>query len=274
MTKISITASRETFVVEPDEAFAPAPAGNPFEGLVRPAQQRAANDSAPGRAPADSPPNGGRASDAPAEPESPALSISRDRRLAAAVIGPRLRTARELSGFTQVELSEKLGYRNTSQLNLWESGQRVITTHALVQSSTVLGVSLDYLCGLCSEPERDPGAARRRACLGSVRAQIERLSEEIIGNFEAADRLCGPDASRFRDVVRAADALVEAVQTLQRMNGGKFEDLRAGAPVVAACHAAQEAVLVGKAALRVHDDAHAALMRRSAVIGRGGVVDE
>ena len=221
MTKISITASRETFVVEPDEAFAPAPAGNPFEGLVRPAQQRAANDSAPGRAPADSPPNGGRASDAPAEPESPALSISRDRRLAAAVIGPRLRTARELSGFTQVELSEKLGYRITSQLNLWESGQRVITTHALVQSSTVLGVSLDYLCGLCSEPERDPGAARRRAYLGAVRAQIERLSEEIVGSFEVADRLCGPDAENFRVLVRAADTLAEAVQTtLAGLAGG------------------------------------------------------
>ena len=274
MTKISITASRETFVVEPDEAFAPAPAGNPFEGLVRPAQQRAANDSAPGRAPADSPPNGGRASDAPAEPESPALSISRDRRLAAAVIGPRLRTARELSGFTQVELSEKLGYRNTSQLNLWESGQRVITTHALVQSSTVLGVSLDYLCGLCSEPERDPGAARRRAYLGAVRAQIERLSEEIVGSFEVADRLCGPDAENFRVLVRAADTLAEAIQTLQRLNGGRFDDLRGGSPVVAACHAAQEAVLVGKAALRVHDAAHGDLMKRLAVIGRGGVVDE
>ena len=251
-----------------------APAGNPFEGLVRPAQQRAANDSAPGRAPADSPPNGGRASDAPAEPESPALSISRDRRLAAAVIGPRLRTARELGGVTQTELAEKLGHMNTTQISLWEAGQRLATLHALVQSSVILGVSLDFLCGLCDDPTRDPAAARRRACLGSVRAQIERLSEEIIGNFEIAGRLTGPDATHFRDVVRAADALTEAVQTLQRMNGGKFEDLRAGAPVVAACHAAQEAVLVGKAALRVHDDAHAALMRRLAVIGRGEATDE
>ena len=268
MTKISITAAssatpnHETFVaVEPVEATI-APAGNPFEGLVRPAQQRAANDAEPGRAPA------------PPEPETPALGISRDRQLMAATIGPRLQTARELSGISQTELAVALGQANSTQASLWEKAARTIPLNALVRASTVLGVSLDFLCGLCSEPERDPGAARRRACLGSVRAQIERLSEEIIGNFEAADRLCGPDASRFRDVVRAADALVEAVQTLQRMNGGKFEDLRAGAPVVAACHAAQEAVLVGKAALRVHDDAHAALMRRSAVIGRGGVVDE
>ena len=234
---------------------APVGSNNVFAGLVRPVPQQAAND-------------------APPEPETPALSISRDRRLAAAVIGPRLRTARELGGVTQVELAERLGHRNTTQTSLWEAGQRPVTLHALIQSSVILGVSLDFLCGLCDDPTRDPAAARRRACLGSVRAQIERLSEEIIGNFEIADRLTGPDASHFRVLVKAADAMVEAVQTLQRLNAGQFDGLRGGAPLVRAVEEAQQAVLTGRAALHVHDECHAALMRRLSAIGRQDAVDE
>ena len=257
------SSHHETFVVEPDEATpTPAPAGNPFEGLVRPVPQQAANDGEPGRVPA------------PPEPETPARTMSRDRQLMVSAVGPRLQTARELAGVNQMELARLLNQENSTQPSLWEKGARTIPLNALVRASTVLGVSLDYLCGLCDEPERDHSAARRRAYLGAVRAQVDRLAEEVLGNLELASRLTGPDAENFRAVVKAADVLAEAVLTLQRMNAGRFDDLRGGAPVVAACHAAQEAVLVGKAALRVHDAAHGDLMRRLAVIGRGDAVDE
>ena len=259
------TSHHETFVAaEPEAPTAPVGSNNVFSGLVRPVPQQAANDGEPGRVPA------------PPEPETPARTTSKDRQLMAAAVGPRLQIARELSSINQTELALALalGYENSTQISIWEKAARTVPLHQLVRASTVLGVSLDFLCGLCDDPTRDPAAARRRAYLGAVRAQIERLSEEIVGTFEVADRLTGPDAENFRAVVRAADTLAEAIQTLQRLNGGRFDDLRGGSPVVAACHAAQEAVLVGKAALRVHDAAHGDLMKRLAVIGRGGVVDE
>ena len=269
------TTNNEIFVAAELEAPT-APAGNPFEGLVRPAQQQAANDGEPGRAPAPPSaltPSGGRANDAPAEPETPARAVSRDRQLMASAVGPRLQTARELAGLNQMELARSLDYENSTQIHLWERGARTIPLHMLVRAATVLGVPTDFLCGLAHEPERDPSAARRRAYLDGVRTAVNRLAEELVGHFEISDRLTGPDASHFRDVVRAADALVEAVQTLQRLSPVQFENMRGGAPVVRAVAGAQQAVLTGRAALRVHDDAHLALMRRLAVIGREDEVD-
>lgn len=226
-----------------------------FVGLVRPDAMPASNDGRPAHDPASS-----------ALKASP-MRTAEDRHLMRSAIGPRLQTARELGGFSQVELAEALGYANTTQTSLWEKGARDAPLHMLVRASTVLGVSMDYLVGLTDEPDRDPSAVRRRAYLDSVRTQVNRLAEEVVGTFEVADRLAGPDADHFRQLVRSADALCCALDAFHRSNVDHFERLRGVAAVTTATADARRAAMKGAAALRVHDESLLALMRRLSALG-------
>lgn len=60
------------------------------------------------------------------------------------LITRRIKAAREGLGFTQAQLSEKLGFKDRQTLAAIEAGQRKLSAEELLRAVKVLGVDLDY----------------------------------------------------------------------------------------------------------------------------------
>ena len=63
------------------------------------------------------------------------------------LIGKRIKLARELAGLTQEKLAEIIGVSRTAVVR-WESGETVPTVDHLIEMTSVLQVSADFLLGI------------------------------------------------------------------------------------------------------------------------------
>lgn len=193
--------------------------------------------------------------------------MSRDRALTFNVIGPRLIAARELNGIPQGEAARLAGMANATQWSLYEKGHRAPPLYVVLNAANVLGISVDFLFGLTSDPERDARAARRNACVRATRAQLTQVAEDIANLIDRSDTLAGPSACHFRELIDAATALTEAVATLHRLNVAEFEEARGGATVLAAAERLERVQMKCSRVLSLHDAEAEQMRTRLAAIG-------
>ena len=74
------------------------------------------------------------------------------------ILGERLAKVRKQLGVSQANLAAAMGNNYTqSMISNVESGRRGLLAESLVQASSVLGVSVDYLLGLTDNPRRQLG---------------------------------------------------------------------------------------------------------------------
>ncbi len=66
------------------------------------------------------------------------------------MIGQRIKTLREQSGFTQTMLARKLGL-SRSAVNAWEMGISIPSTQYLVELARLFHVSTDFILGLTED---------------------------------------------------------------------------------------------------------------------------
>lgn len=101
------------------------------------------------------------------------------------LISRRLKVAREKLGLTQVQFSEKLGFKDRQTLAAIEAGQRKLSAEELVRATQVLGVDLDYF----TDPLRlvGEGSFNWRARKGSNSSLLQAF-EEKAGRWIAAYR--------------------------------------------------------------------------------------
>jgi len=156
------------------------------------------------------------------------------------VMGVRVRAAREALNVSQSELADAIGHANSTQVCLWESGQRMPHISTLIQSADLLGVSLDYLVGRTEEPETDFRAVRRNAMAATVKASTEAfattLAHELLrGGADVEGTLRGVA------LLTKVEALSKAVQRMQAANEDAFNDLKGGATVLRAAAEASDA---------------------------------
>lgn len=64
-----------------------------------------------------------------------------------AIIGSRLKQARENKGFSQSELARILGYKSRSSVNKMESGERAIPRKKVLETAKILEVRPAFLMG-------------------------------------------------------------------------------------------------------------------------------
>lgn len=150
--------------------------------------------------------------------------------------------ARVMSGMTAVEAAEKLGYSNSTQLSLIESGKRKIPDDRqfLVDAARVYSVSCDFLLGLSPHTEYDARVAHQHALM--------RGTESILGGIAAGfatvmiefTRQTQPVPEDFQQVTMAAEKVDKAL-TLMRERFG-FDDMQGGAPLLHAADELREAV--------------------------------
>lgn len=97
----------------------------------------------------------------------------------------RLKETRLKNHLTQEELAEKLG-TDKVQISRWESGRVIPRSEALIELSSILGVSVDYLLGLSDEPtirvRVDNLTIEEMAVITALRRGDDKEAMKIIAN--------------------------------------------------------------------------------------------
>ena len=158
------------------------------------------------------------------------------------IIGRRIVLAREMNGFSQGELAQALGFENSSQVSLWEHGRRLPPLHFIVFLSSTLAVSIDWLLGLDSQPERDSATAARGAVLRRMSAMLKSHAGAVADVLLAASRFDPVPELRNSQVVSKVASLCCAVDKFRDLNTELFDDARAGAMLLRTARDAREAV--------------------------------
>jgi transcriptional regulator with XRE-family HTH domain len=144
------------------------------------------------------------------------------------LIAQRMKEAREFNGLTQVAAAKQMGYENSTQLSLHESGGRMPTLVVVVHAAAVYGVPVDYLLGLTDEPERDPRMAARIAAIAATRTIVDSAVTAITDHV-AANLVTDGLAHQVIDEVDAAlRELADAFAVVRRRASDEFDELIGG----------------------------------------------
>lgn len=154
--------------------------------------------------------------------------------------GKRMREAREIAGMSQAEAAEAMGYSQAVQLSLMESGQRMPTVRVLVNCCALYSTTMDYLCGLTADGDRDPVAAVQREVAARVAGEVRGLIAAVTAGAATAVRELRPDTGRTARLAGQVVELAAALDRVQERGGEAFADLPAGALLVRRMQAALE----------------------------------
>ncbi len=91
------------------------------------------------------------------------------------MIGSRIRAYRKSRGMTQAQLAKRIRIV-TGPMNAIENGNHIPTGRTLVALATVLGASIDDLCGLRAPPPRRPPDEELLAIIEQARASCAALA--------------------------------------------------------------------------------------------------
>lgn len=72
------------------------------------------------------------------------------------IVGTRLKISRCATQITESVAARKIGYRNSTQVSLAESGERLPPLRTLLKLANLYNVTLDYLCGRHNDSAADP----------------------------------------------------------------------------------------------------------------------
>ncbi|RYF74204.1 MAG: XRE family transcriptional regulator, partial [Comamonadaceae bacterium] len=122
----------------------------------------------------------------------------------------RLVAARKLNGWDQEEAARRLGYANSTQLCLLESGAREIRLEHVVNFAKTYRCSTDYLLGRASS---ETEIEARTAVASRVVDGIRTVADALMQHMEAADKFHGmPTLSRYRELLEHARAVTSAAR--------------------------------------------------------------
>lgn len=190
----------------------------------------------------------------------------------AAMLGARIRAARELNGMALIEFATAVGHKNPTQPSLWEAGRRAVPAYELATVARALSVSVDYLLGLTDDPDADPSQARRTALVQHLREQLEAVA----GGLADAVLESGAEveaALRTTGLVTRCENVHRALERFRAANGSVFDDLRGGALVVRSVRELMEAAETIGAELGDVAERRARAARRARQAMHGTVTD-
>lgn len=178
------------------------------------------------------------------------------RRMAAAlrkVVAERFVQARELNGLSQTEASHLMGYRKSTQLSLWEHGNRLPPIDRMIVASLVYGVSLDFLFGLIDDPDRDQQLSMRKSLARSLEATLKTHVEAIAETMLVFSKTGGINTLTIKALVARASEAAASMRRFAELNTKKFDDMRGSATVLHACVSLEALVREASAMLQRAD---------------------
>lgn len=157
----------------------------------------------------------------------------------------RMIRARVMNGFTAVEAAKRLGYSNSAQISLIENGERKVPNdwQFLLRMSKVYSVSVDYLLGLSSQPERDPVAAESFAMLRGFEELMQAQAMAMTTAFVRYGKEKEAGRVDLQGVCAAAQAVTAALARFRELNPEFDTDMRAGNTLLAAVGRLEMAVI-------------------------------
>lgn len=133
--------------------------------------------------------------------------------------GARMTAAREMAEITQAEAAKRLGYAAATQLSNMETGNRPVPLEVLMKAAVLYGTSMDYLCGLSDDPDRDPASAAVRHVSSRVTAEVNRLVDVMVHTSVDALRKVLPAATegqRLAGMILETQAALGTFRTLNK----------------------------------------------------------
>lgn len=180
------------------------------------------------------------------------------------IIAERLVAARLMNGYSQTEAAERLKYATPAQLSQWEQCRRAAPLHMLMRASELYSVSMDFLTGVSTEPERDARAVRRNAVVRAVRSTLVAAAERVVHAFDQDEAIVGLNVGAVREIVAAAEAVTALFDDFSQKH--KAGPVGVGARLAAGVGRLESAALKAGIALRKHDDEDARMKERLAAI--------
>ena len=148
-------------------------------------------------------------------------------------IGERLKLARELCAYSQVEAARRLGYKNPSRLSKLEHATDVktIPTQIIIKAAQVYDVSADYLLGLSDDWEADERVLPDRVLAGFVSECWEAARARDLAAVVHLKKQVATIETVSAEVVKATQDAKSALARFQELNP-RFQDMSAGARLV------------------------------------------
>ncbi|RQQ25988.1 helix-turn-helix transcriptional regulator [Burkholderia stagnalis] len=150
--------------------------------------------------------------------------------------------ARVMSGMTAVEAAERLGYANSTQLSLIESGKRKIPDDRqfIVDAARVYAVSVDFLLGLSPHMEYDARVARQHALMRGTESILGGIAAQFATVMIQFTQQTQPVPEDFERVSAAAEKVENALTAMRERFG--LDDIQGSAPLVRAADELRKAV--------------------------------
>lgn len=164
-------------------------------------------------------------------------------------VAARFVAAREMNGHTQVVAASLFGYKTSAQLNQWETGKRMPPLEMIVRAGLVYRVSIDYLLGVCMDPDRDPASEERMHLLRGAESALHDMAVRLAEAIVYQTNLGGPSVFTAARIVQGGRNFLESFQKFRRLNTAAYEDLRGGASLDAAAAEMEQTLVEAKAML-------------------------
>jgi transcriptional regulator with XRE-family HTH domain len=148
-------------------------------------------------------------------------------------IATRLAAARRASGMNQLQVAQKIGQKNMTQVSLWESGDRLPKLFDLIDMSQIYAVPLDFICGLSNDaiadaPENNQSFLANmvtQAIMNSHTSWLTTTAKSISTTINGR----GQDRSDLREAGNALSDLRKAFNRFVELNPAFEEDMAGGA---------------------------------------------
>jgi len=148
------------------------------------------------------------------------------------IISKRALASRRAAGLTSEQAANMIGHKNSTQLSLIESADRLPSLSTIISLARVYCVPIDFLTGITNDPIAEPLETNQgvianavahsiAGCLSSFQERVSQYTAMAVMNH-SRDRI------ELLDLCAAAGRAVEAQLRIRELNPSYDEDIRAG----------------------------------------------
>lgn len=179
--------------------------------------------ASPQPAPQAAPEEANETEDQSADPRHEQIAMIR-------LIGKRLREAREMAGFSQLDAAIHLGYKNSSKLAKVENASDTFSVPValVIKAAGLYEVSADYLLGISEDWDVAPDERHQRQIGRWLFNTWESARERDLAAMAELSKKVSFVASSISALVEKSESVQHAFDRLRDLNAG-FDELIAGA---------------------------------------------
>lgn len=152
------------------------------------------------------------------------------------IIATRLSAARRASGMNQIQVAQKIGQKNMTQVSLWESGDRLPKLFDLIKMSQIYAVPMDFICGLSDDaiadaPENNQSFLANlisQAIMTNQMSWLSATTKSIATTINGR----GQDRIDLRETAKALGDLRKTFDRFVELNPAFEEDMAGSASVL------------------------------------------